>query len=149
VISSARREGFFSSHSRMRSTLQPRARNRRETRKSRWELTKILSRQNRTLDFEAFLQRLQPCQKHPSTNKAISELGKIKSGRPGKSSASIFHPESPRCTSIARNLFSVVRPPLEVTRDIMRERALGVTRSINELVAIALAKSIIRLHNKS
>lgn|SRR2546427_5263144 len=137
----------FNSHSRILNTLQPRARSWLETRMSRRELTHTFCFQNCTFDFEAFAQRSQPCQKHPSTKSAISEHLNTKSGRPGKLHPSIFHPEIPRCTSRARSLFSVVRPFREVTSDIIRERALGVTRSINEILEIQASMSIIRIQN--
>jgi hypothetical protein len=100
---------------------------------SRRLLTATFKSQNATLLLGGRLHRLHPCQKQPSTKIAIFVDGNTKSGFPGNSVTFIFHPDIARRTKWARKRLSVVRPWRDFTSDMIRERAVGVTRSINVL----------------
>jgi len=75
-------EGEVTLHSHTLTTLHPFLRSWRETRRSRFRLLDIFSLQNATLLLDGRLQRGHPCQKQPSTNKAIFRSGQAKSGFP-------------------------------------------------------------------
>ena len=120
----------FSVHSRTRSTLQPSRRKAEDTLTSRRWLTTILRVQNALLLFGGRLHRVQPCQKHPSTKITIRNRANTKSGLPGNVGSFIVQPDSARATRCALSRLSVVRPCRDLTSDIMRDRAVGDTRSI-------------------
>jgi hypothetical protein len=122
---------FLSVHSRTRNTVQPCLLSARATRTSLRLLTTTFKSQNATLLLGGRLHRLHPCQKQPSTKIATFVCANTKSGFPGNSVTFIFHPDIARRTRCARKRLSVVRPWRGFTRDMIRERAVWVTRSID------------------
>lgn len=70
--------------SQIRTTIQPRARSARFTKRSRALLRLIFFSQNTRDDFGCLKCFGHACQKHPSTKTASRNFGKIKSGRPGR-----------------------------------------------------------------
>jgi hypothetical protein len=124
------RELSFRVHSRTRNTVQPRLRSNRATLKSRRLFTITFRFQNSTLLLGGRLHFRQPCQKQPSTKMMTLARVNTKSGFPGSSRSFIVQPEIARRMRCARSRFSVVRPWRGFTRDMIRERAVGVTRSI-------------------
>lgn len=112
----------------MRKTRQPARLNPRVTFLSRALFVLNFCDQNSNCDFGTRACLGQPCQKQPSTNKAIRSRHQTKSGRP-----SSFAPRRQpvifrsRMSSIKRN--SVRLLPLDRTRDIRSERWAGVSVS--------------------
>jgi hypothetical protein len=98
-------------HSHKRSTLHPSFRRRRATLRSLRRFHTILDFQNARLLFDGRLHREHPCQKHPSTNSATSDLAMRKSGFPATGHC-FLNPSIPRLRSRASILRSVVPPML-------------------------------------
>jgi hypothetical protein len=73
----------LTAHSQTLKTRHPFLRSARETRRSRFRLSEIFFLQKISRLFEGRLHRGQPCQKQPSTNRAILRPGQAKSGLPG------------------------------------------------------------------
>lgn len=93
----------------------------------------IFSIQYDRFPFGSRKQRLQPCQKHPSTNKASRSVANQKSGRPGTDSGCNSHPEILARTSASRSRTSVERLPRDRTFAINALRASLESLSILEL----------------
>lgn len=89
----------------------------------------ILFTQKSLFDFGIVLHLAHPCQKQPSTNRAIRCLRKTKSGLPNTSVFRNVHPVRPAATSLARSAFSVERLPLLNTLDMILERCALVRLS--------------------
>lgn len=114
-------------HSHTRSTFQPSRRSLRETRRSLRRLAVTLSRQNPRLVFDGLSHRGQPCQKHPSTNRATFAFGQAKSGLPATDQC-FRNP----LTWLLRRIASILRStvvPNEGTDAMIFERTSRVTLS--------------------
>lgn|ERR1700731_71256 len=121
-------KGDVTRHSQILMTFHPSPRNRREMRLSLIWFCKTLWRQKATLLLDGRLHLLHPCQKQPSTNRAILRPGHAKSGFP-RTGQCLRYPRSPASQRRAAIRFSVVRFPREPTEAIILERTLFVTRS--------------------
>jgi hypothetical protein len=115
-------------HSQTRRTLQPERLSKRATRMSRRLLSSTFLLQNATLLFDGRLHRGQPCQKHPSTNKATFILGQAKSGFPATCQC-LRYPLSPERLRTFIIACSVVRLPRLLTDAMIRDRTSCGTRS--------------------
>ena len=119
-------KGDITRHSQTLMTFHPSLRNRREVRLSLFWFCKTLCRQKATLLLDGRLHRLQPCQKQPSTKRAILRPGHAKSGLPTTRQC-LRYPRNPSFQSIAAIRFSVVRFPRDPTEAMILERTLFVT----------------------
>jgi hypothetical protein len=108
----------------------PRYRSFRLTNLDRPMLPIILLRQYRRLRLGRRRQRLHPCQKHPSTNKATFSRGNQKSGWPSTELGCSFQPAILARTKASRSLTSVERFPRDRTFAINALRAAFVSLSI-------------------
>jgi hypothetical protein len=116
-------------HSQTRTTFHPCRLNCLATRWSRLRLVAIFCLQNERLLLEGRLQRGQPCQKQPSTNKAIFLSGQAKSGLPGTFQCFRW-PCNPAFLRILAIICSVLRFPVERTDAMIRDRVALETLSI-------------------
>lgn len=117
--------------SQIRRTVQPPDSSALRTRRSLIRFAWIFRAQKRRLLSGIVRQRLQPCQKHPSTKTTSRPRGKMKSGRPGSADlVPIRQPRTPLLASIPRSLSSVVRFPRLLLRLITVKRAAGIRLSI-------------------
>ncbi len=115
-------------HSHTRSTLHPALRSLRATLMSRRRFDTIFDFQNFLLLLEGRSQRGQPCQKHPSTNRATLDFGHAKSGLPSTGHC-FLNPLMCRLRSSFSILRSVV-PPNVRTDAIIFDRTSRDTLSI-------------------
>lgn len=115
--------GFFlSSHSQIRTTLQFLRLSSRSTCRSLLLLPLIFPRHSSMLVWGVrFLPQSCPCQKQPSTNKAIFSLGHEKSGLPG-SDKCLLQPFILASSIKLASLNSVVLLPCPLTLDMSSER---------------------------
>ncbi|SRR6266404_2115915 len=120
------------SHSQTRTTFHRCCLNFRVTLRSRLRLVESFCLQNERLLFEGRLQRVQPCQKHPSTNNAILRSGQAKSGFPTTFQC-FREPRRPSFLRIFPINFSVVWFPFDRTEAIIRDRVVLETRSIRRV----------------
>ena len=110
----------------------PRDRSLRLISPARWMLPLILCRQYWRLLRGKRRHRLQPCQKHPSTNNATFFRGNQKSGWPSTELGCSFHPATLARTKASRSRTSVERFPRDRTFAINALRAAFVSLSIPE-----------------
>jgi hypothetical protein len=137
IRSSLRRSS--SSCSQTRNTTIPSDRSLRLICAARRMLPPIFVRQYDRLPRGSRRQRLHPCQKHPSTNKAIRFVANQKSGRPGTDSGCSSHPEILARTRASRSRTSVERLPRE------RTFAINALRSVFESVSILKSRMYIHI----
>ncbi len=105
----------FNSCSQTRTTRTPSRRKSRLITLALRTLLSIFARQYDRLPCGSQRQRLHPCQKHPSTNKAILFAANQKSGLPSTDSECNVHPEILARTKASRSRTSVERLPRERT----------------------------------
>jgi hypothetical protein len=117
-----------------RSTVHPWRRSSALVALSRLRFLEILLSQYETFELGNFLQRGQPCQKHPSVKITSRSARNTKSGDPGKSPGLTCQPRKPLRTSSPLSRHSVERLRWDRTCAITRERIAGDTVSIFRLL---------------
>lgn len=125
-------DGNSTAHSFTRTTVHPVRRRPLLTRRSRRRFCSILLRQKSVFVCGMFLQRLHPCQKHPSTKTATFRRGHAKSGRPTTCQC-LRYPRRPDSQRRWPNVSSVLLFPFERIAAMMLDRLSGENRSIPSL----------------
>lgn len=116
----------FTAHSQYRMTVNPADLSSRFTRRSLILLRANLALQYLMLVLGKCPHLGQPCQKHPSTKRAIFAAGKTKSGHPGKPDRRMRQPRIPSWERWARILRSVVAFCVDFIARIFALREAGV-----------------------
>lgn len=123
VIARLKASGVRTSCSQILSTFTPWRRSVRFTSFARRTLPTILLCQYSWFWWGIRRQRLQPCQKHPSTKMATRSAANQKSGTPGTSLGCRLHPRIPDLINAIRTRTSVERFPFDRTFAISRLRS--------------------------